>query len=72
MELLCKVCDRSIIENESDCYEYLSTLRKKNDESLYKTYTINNFNLDEVIKILNDYISFYNKKSDFFWLIVNL
>ena len=31
MDLLCKVCDRSIIERESEYYDYLTTLSKKND-----------------------------------------
>ena len=34
MDLLCKKCDRSIIENESEYYIYLATLRKKDDKSL--------------------------------------
>ena len=29
MDFLCKVCDRSIIENESEYNNYLATLRKK-------------------------------------------
>ena len=68
MEFLCKVCDRSIIENESEYKEYLATLRKKNDISLYKKYTINNINLGEVDKILNDYVTIHNKKL-YFYLI---
>ena len=35
MSFLCKQCDRSIIENEFEYKEYLATLRKKNDMSLY-------------------------------------
>ena len=50
MKILCKKCDQPIIENESEYYEYLATLRKKNGKSLYKTYTMNNINLDEVSK----------------------
>ena len=64
MNLLCRVCDRSIIENESEYYIYLATLRKKDD----KKYTINNINLDDVDKILNDYISTDNKSFDFYFL----
>ena len=41
MTLLCEVCDRSIIKNQSEYYDYLATLRKKDDKSLYKKYTIN-------------------------------
>ena len=65
MTLLCEICDRLIIENESEYYIHLATLRRENDKSLYKKNTINNINLDEVNKILNDYISTQNKNSDF-------
>ena len=34
MDLLCKVCDRSINENHSEYMIYLGTLRKKDDKSL--------------------------------------
>ena len=66
MEFLCKVCHRPIIENESEYKEYLATLRKKNDKSLYKKYTINNINLGEVEKIMNDYVTIPKKKLYFF------
>ena len=66
MDLLCEKCDRSIIKNESEYYNYLAAFRKEDDKSLYKKYTINNINLDEVNKILNDYISALNKNFDFF------
>ena len=68
MDLLCEVCDRSIIENQSENNNYLATLRKKNDKILYKTYTINNVNLDKVNKILYDYISAHNKYFDFYFI----
>ena len=41
MFFLCKQCDPSNIENESEYKEYLATLRKKNDEILYENDTIN-------------------------------
>ena len=50
MSLLCEVCDRSIIENESEYIEYVATLRKKNDKNFCQKYTINNVNLDDLIK----------------------
>ena len=68
MEFLCRLCDWSVIENESEYNHYLTTFRKKNG----KSFTINNINLDDVNKILNDYTSSYNKNVDFFSLIVNL
>ena len=36
MDILLEVCDRSIIENESEYNNYPSTLREKDDKSLYK------------------------------------
>ena len=68
MDLLCEVCDPSIIGNESEYYNYLASLREKDDKSLYKNHTINNINLDEVKKILNDYISTQNKNFDFLFI----
>ena len=70
MDLLCEVCDQSITENESKYMYYLFTLRKKDDKSFYKKYTINNISLDEANKILNDYISTHNKCFDFCILII--
>ena len=35
MNLHCKVCDRSIIENEFEYKDYIAALRKKIDKSLY-------------------------------------
>ena len=33
---LCKVCHREIIENESEYKNFLATLRKKDDKTIYK------------------------------------
>ena len=52
MDLLCDVRDRSIIENEPEYMNYQATLRKENDQNLYKKYTFNNVILAEVNKIL--------------------
>ena len=66
MDMLCKVCDRSLIENPSEYQHCLSTLRKKNDKGFFiKIYTINIIKLDEFKKILNDYITTHNKKLKF-------
>ena len=54
MELLFEVCDRSIIENESKYNNYIATLKKEHDKSIYDTYFIINPNLDGINKILND------------------
>ena len=66
MDFLCPVCDRSIIENESEYNEYIATMRKKDDKSLYENYTIKNINLDENDKILTDYVTTHNKKFYFY------
>ena len=64
MSILCKICDRSNIEKQSEYSKYLPTLRTKNDKSLYKTCTIKNVKLDEFDKILSDYVTTHNKKFD--------
>ena len=61
MDILCKVCDKDIIENESEYKNYIATLRKKDDKSIYKKYIIYNIILDEVDKIINDYVSTHKK-----------
>ena len=68
MDLLCPVCDRSIMENEAEYNEYKTTMRKKDDKSLYENYTIDNINLDEVDKILSDYVTTHIKKFYFYLL----
>ena len=67
-EFLCKVCDRSILENETEYHKYLGTLHKKNDINLYEKYTINNIKLDEFNKLLNVYITNHNKKIDVYFI----
>ena len=66
MVLLCPVCDRSIIENEFEYNEYITILRKKDDKKLNENYSIDKINLDEVDKILSDYITTHKK----FFLLV--
>ena len=67
MDLLSRVCDRSIFENESEYIKYLAFLGEEHDESLYKKITIDNVSLDDVDKILNDYISTHNKNFDVYF-----
>ena len=62
MEFFCRVCGQPIIENESEYKEYQATLRKKNDKSLYRKYTINNVSLDEFDNLINNYFSHHKKK----------
>ena len=66
MKLLCKVCDKSVIENESQNNNYIATLTKEHDKSFYKNYTIINPNLNELDKKLNDYITQLNKNFDIY------
>ena len=68
MDLLCKVCDRSIIENESEYKIYIATVRKKDEKSIYRKYVINNINLNEIDKILKDYVSTHNKKFNIYFI----
>ena len=68
MDLLCRVCDREIKENESEYKNYIATLRKRDDKSTYKKYVIININLDEYDKILKDYVSTHNKKFDIYFI----
>ena len=68
MNLLCKVCDRSIIENEDEYRNYIASLRKKDEKSIYKKYVINNINLDEVDELLKDYVSTHNEKFDMYFI----
>ena len=66
--LLCRVCNREIFENQLELDKYIASLRNPNDKSIYKNYTINNINLDDVNKILDDYISIHNKNFDFYFI----
>ena len=68
MDFLCKVCDRSIIENQSEYREYVATLRKKSNKTLYKKRTTNYVNLDEFDKIINNYISHHNNQFDLYFV----
>ena len=69
VDFLCKTCDRSLFENEFEHQHYRATLRKKNDKSLYKKYTINNINLVEYDKLSNDYNTTHNKNFDVYLII---
>ena len=62
MELLCYRCDRSVVDN---LFEY-QKLREKNEKEIYLKYTFNNISLEEVDKMLNDYITTHNEKFDFY------
>ena len=62
MNLLCQVCDRLIIENESEYNQYLATMRKKDDKSFNGNFIINDVNLDEGDESLDNYVTTHNEK----------
>ena len=72
MDYIYQVCDRSLIANPYEYQYYLTTSHKKNDNSLYIKYTINNINSDEVDKTLNDYITIHNEKFSFYLISCKL
>ena len=72
MDYLSQVCDREIIENDTEYKNYIASLRKKDGKSIYKKYVINIYNLDEVDKILKDYVSTHNKKFDIYFIYCEL
>ena len=59
---LCPACKTWIIQNPSEQIEYTATMLRKRDQHLYDNYIIINTNLDEVDKILEDYISIHYRK----------
>ena len=65
MELLCKVCVRSIIE-DGRYSDFTTSFRKRIDNSLCINYATKNVILDEDDKILNSYVSTHNKNFDFY------
>ena len=67
MDLLCKICDREIIENETEYRNYIASLHKTDDKSIYKKYVIININLVEFDIKLSYYISHHNKKFDIYF-----
>ena len=66
MDLLCPVCDISIIQNPTEYNEYVVIGRMKYDKSFYQNYIFKNVNLDEVDEILGDSITIQNKKLYYF------
>ena len=70
-ELLCRVCDHEKFEDETELTNYLASQRKPNHRSIYKNYVIKNIHLDNVDKILNDYVSIHNKKFDLYFIKCN-
>ena len=67
-DLLCIKCDHERFENIDKLNKYLATFKKENDNAIYKTIVINNIDLCDVIKILNDYIEVHNKKFNIYFV----
>ena len=67
MDLLCKVCDKDINENKNEYKDYIASLHKKDDKSIYKKDVINIINLGEFDKVLSFYISHHNKKFNIYF-----
>ena len=72
MDYICQYCDRLLIENPDEYEHYLTISLKKNDNSLYIKYTINIINLDNLDKILNDYITTHIEKLNFYLISCKL
>ena len=68
MDFLCTVCDKFIFEKESKHVKFIATLRKEHDKSFYENYIIVNSNLDEIDKLVNDYITSHNKKFNIYFI----
>ena len=71
MEFLCQVCDKDFIQNQSKYDHYIATLTKKYDRSIYENYIIIIPILDEVDKILKDYITSRNNKFNIYISFIN-
>ena len=62
MSILCSSFDREIFDDESKLSKYTDDHIKSVDRCLYIEYIIDNINLNTFDKILNEYISYHNKK----------
>ena len=71
MEFLCKVCDPSIIETESEYKKCLATIRQKNDESVLKNILLKILTWVKLIKY-RMIMSLFVIKIFFLYLVVNL
>ena len=67
-ELLCVKCDHEIFEDKNKLYKYLYTFQRENNKNIYKKIVIDNIDLDDIDKILNNYIKNHNKKIDIYFV----
>ena len=61
-EFLCEICDRDVLENLDS---YIAMAEKK-DNNIHKKRVIENISLDEIDKILDNYVEIHNKKFAFY------
>ena len=67
-ELLCLKCNQDIFDDKNKLYNYLATFQKENDKNIYKKKFIDNIDLDNIDKILNNYINNHDKKFDIYFV----
>ena len=67
-ELLCLKCNHNIFEDKNKFYNYLATFQRENDKNIYKKIVIDNIDLDNIDKILNNYINNHDKKFDIYFV----
>ena len=67
-EILCQVCDYEIFNDKQELNYYLGSLHKRYDRGLFYKYTINNVNLNNIIKIFDYYITIQNEKFNFYFI----
>ena len=65
-DLLCLKCNHEILDDINKLYNYIATF--KNDKNIYKEIIIDNIDLDNVDKILNDYIEVHDKKFNIYFI----
>ena len=66
--MLCRVCDYDIFEDKNKLYKYLVTFQKEGDNNIYKKIIIDNIDLDNIDKILNNHIEIHNKKFNIYFI----
>ena len=67
-ELLCLKCNQDIFEDKNKLYNYLSNFQRENDKNIYKKIIIDNIDLDNIDKVLNNYIDNHIKKFDIYFV----
>ena len=66
--LLCLKCNQDIFDDKNKLDKYLSNFQIENDMNINKKIIIDNIDLDNVDKILINYINNHNKKFDVYFV----